>query len=81
MYFYDLVLLSEYKILDLNSCMYSDRPMYHALGYGMALICIMVGSKLVVDKKFNLGRVLEAISQYKVSPGDGLYLNYSSAWQ
>lgn len=61
------IVYDAYEILDLNSCMYSDRPMYHALGYGMALISIMVGSKLVVDKKFNLRQVMEAISSYKVT--------------
>nr|XP_039272191.1 probable 4-coumarate--CoA ligase 5 [Styela clava] len=46
---------------------YSDRPMYHASGYGMLITSLTSGRKLVFEKNFDTKTMLRAIEKYKIT--------------
>nr|XP_039270552.1 4-coumarate--CoA ligase 1-like [Styela clava] len=50
-----------------SSCQYIVIPMFHVFGYSMALHTISRGSKLVVDKRFHLETMLEAVQRHQVT--------------
>lgn len=50
-----------------NDTLYTDRPMYHALGYLMAFTSLVTGMTLVTETTLDVGKISKSVEKYKIT--------------